>query len=134
MKNYYVKEQFLKKRQKFILQTNSAVNAAMEQSDKEQYTDKTIKNIAWHGEIRGEKHSEFQEKFILGLPLQTLENCKCIVYKKSSCDILPMIRSLWFIFHRSWPVRWQTNCFSFFSSTYHITSAIFSCSLLGYSA
>ena len=47
----YVNEQFLKKRQKFILQTNSAVNAALEQSNKEQYTDKTIKNIEWHGEI-----------------------------------------------------------------------------------
>ena len=133
MKNYHVKEQFLKKRQKFILQTNSAINATMEQSNKEQYIQNNKEySMAWRN--KGKKHSEFQEKFILGLPLQTLENCKCIVYKKSSCNILPMFRSLWFIFHRSWPVRWQTNCFSFFSSTYHITSAIFSCSLLGYSA
>ena len=48
LKKHYIKKQFLRKRQKIMLQTNSAINAAMKQSNKEQYiqTNKEY-SMAW---------------------------------------------------------------------------------------
>ena len=96
MKNYYVKEQFLKKRQKFMPQSNTAINAVMEQSDKEQYTDKTRKNIAWHGEIRGKSILNFKKSLFLDCLCKHLKTVSVLFIRKAAA-----IFYQWFVLYGS---------------------------------